>query len=153
MDSLYQKYPHSELVTHGEAVGLPEGQMGNSEVGHLNIGAGRIVYQELARINKAVRENELQSHPKLLSAFKYAKDNGRAVHFIGLVSDGGVHSHINHLLALCDTAQKQGLEKVYIHAFMDGRDTDPKSGVGFLQTLLQHVENQNIKLASVVGRY
>jgi 2,3-bisphosphoglycerate-independent phosphoglycerate mutase len=153
MDGLYKKYPNSELVTYGEMVGLPEGQMGNSEVGHLNIGAGRIVYQELARINKAVRERELHTHPVLMEAFQYAKSNNKPVHFMGLLSDGGVHSHIDHLLALCDATQQQGLEKVYVHAFMDGRDTDPKSGLGFLQKLLQHIDNQNVELASVVGRY
>lgn len=153
MDELLKKYPNSELVTHGEQVGLPNGQMGNSEVGHLNIGAGRIVYQELARINKAIREGELQSHPVLLEALQYAKSNDRAVHFIGLVSDGGVHSHINHLKALCDVTQAQGLKKVFVHAFMDGRDTDPESGVGFLKDLMQRIVNKHVKLASVVGRY
>ncbi len=153
MDYLLRYYPNSELVTYGELVGLPEGQMGNSEVGHLNIGAGRIVYQELARINKAIREGELQRHPVLLEALRYAKANDKAVHFIGLVSDGGVHSHINHLKALCDATQTQGLEKVFIHAFMDGRDTDPKGGENYLNDLLQHIDNQSVKLASVIGRY
>ncbi|MEZ4958658.1 MAG: 2,3-bisphosphoglycerate-independent phosphoglycerate mutase [Saprospiraceae bacterium] len=153
MSSLYKKYPNAELVTFGEMVGLPEGQMGNSEVGHLNIGAGRIVYQELARINKAIREGELQQHPVLLEAFQYAKKNNKPVHFIGLVSDGGVHSHIDHLLALCDATQQQGLEKIFVHAFMDGRDTDPKSGKVFLEKLLQHIDSQSVKLASVIGRY
>lgn len=153
MDSLYKRYPNAELVTYGEKVGLPEGQMGNSEVGHLNIGAGRIVYQELARINKAIREGELQQHPVLLKAFQYAKDYRKAVHFIGLLSDGGVHSHIDHLKALCDATQQQGLEKVYIHAFMDGRDTDPKSGLGFLKDIMQHIDNQSVKISSVIGRY
>lgn len=153
VNSLYQRYPNSELVTYGEAVGLPGGQMGNSEVGHLNIGAGRIVYQELARINKAIRENELHKNPTLLKALQYAKSSGVAVHLMGLVSDGGVHAHIEHLKALCDITQEQGLEKVFIHAFTDGRDTDPKSGLGFLKNLNHHVENQGVKLASVVGRY
>ncbi|MCB0606472.1 MAG: 2,3-bisphosphoglycerate-independent phosphoglycerate mutase [Lewinella sp.] len=153
VDSLYKKYPHSELVTYGEDVGLPEGQMGNSEVGHLNIGAGRIVYQELARINKAIRDHELHRHPALLKAMDEAKKAGKAFHFMGLVSDGGVHSHINHLLALCDIAESRGLEKVYIHAFLDGRDTDPKSGAGFLQTLIRHITPQKARLATVVGRY
>lgn len=153
MDSLYQRYPNAELVTFGEAVGLPEGQMGNSEVGHLNIGAGRVVYQELARINKAVRERELHTNPILLKALEYAKSNNKAVHFMGLVSDGGVHSHINHLLALCDIAQEQGIEHTYIHAFTDGRDCDPKSGYGFIKTTLEHIGSQNVKLASVIGRY
>ncbi|HMR42391.1 MAG TPA: 2,3-bisphosphoglycerate-independent phosphoglycerate mutase [Saprospiraceae bacterium] len=153
VNSLYQRYPNSELVTHGEAVGLPDGQMGNSEVGHLNIGAGRIVYQELARINKAIRENELHKNPTLLKALQYAKSSGVAVHLMGLVSDGGVHSHIEHVKALCDITQEQGLEKVFIHAFTDGRDTDPKSGLGFLKNLNHHIENQSVKLASVIGRY
>lgn len=153
VDSLYAKYPNSELVTHGEQVGLPDGQMGNSEVGHLNIGAGRIVYQELARINKAIRERELHQNPILLEALEYARKNGKALHLMGLVSDGGVHSHINHLKALCDIARENGLEKVFIHAFMDGRDTDPKGGYGYLQDLLQHIADQPAKLASVIGRY
>lgn len=153
VDRLYQNYPNAELVTFGEEVGLPEGQMGNSEVGHLNIGAGRIVYQELARINKAVRDRELHTNPILLKAMEYAKANNRPVHFIGLVSDGGVHSHLNHLLALCDIAQEQGVAHAYVHAFMDGRDCDPKSGFGFAKTLLEHIDNQNVKLASVIGRY
>ncbi|MEY4904854.1 MAG: hypothetical protein RLZZ292_2669 [Bacteroidota bacterium] len=152
-DSLYQKYPHSTLTTFGEEVGLPEGQMGNSEVGHLNIGAGRVVYQELARINKAIRERELHQNPVLLAALHHAKTNNKPVHFIGLVSDGGVHSHINHLKALCDITQEVGLENVFIHAFTDGRDTDPKSGHAFLSELLQHIENQSVQLASIVGRY
>ncbi|MBK7870996.1 MAG: 2,3-bisphosphoglycerate-independent phosphoglycerate mutase [Saprospiraceae bacterium] len=153
MDSLYQKYPNTELVTYGELVGLPDGQMGNSEVGHLNIGAGRIVYQELARIHKAVRERELHHHPVLLKALRYAKENGKPVHFIGLVSDGGVHSHIDHLLALCDMIQEQGVAQAYVHAFTDGRDVDPRSGKGFIKTLLDHIQHTNTKLASVVGRY
>ncbi len=153
MDSLKKTYPNSTLVTHGEAVGLPEGQMGNSEVGHLNIGAGRIVFQELLRINNAVKSGELQNHPVLQEAFAYAKDHGKPVHFMGLLSDGGVHSHIDHLLALCDASQKAGLGKVYVHAFMDGRDTDPKSGVPYLKKLIQQIDNQGIKIASVVGRY
>ncbi len=153
MDRLLKNYPHSVLTTHGEMVGLPEGQMGNSEVGHLNIGAGRIVYQELARINKAIREGELQRHPVLLDAFRYARENDRAVHFIGLLSDGGVHSHIDHLKALCNMASSEGLRRAFVHAFMDGRDTDPKSGAGYLKDLMQSIENQSIKIASVVGRY
>ncbi|MCF8246096.1 MAG: 2,3-bisphosphoglycerate-independent phosphoglycerate mutase [Saprospiraceae bacterium] len=153
VDALLKSCPNSELVTFGEEVGLPEGQMGNSEVGHLNIGAGRVVYQELARINKSVRDGELQQHPVLLNAFQYAKANNKAVHFIGLLSDGGVHSHTSHLQALCDATQKQGLSRVFVHAFMDGRDTDPKSGLGYLEKLLQNIDSQSIKLASVIGRY
>ncbi len=153
VDSLYEKYPNAELTTFGEQVGLPEGQMGNSEVGHLNIGAGRVVYQELARINKAIRERELHQNEELLKGIRQAKEKGQAFHIMGLVSDGGVHSHYKHLLALCDIAQENGLEKVYIHAFTDGRDTDPKSGKGFIKEVLDHIEGSHAKLASVVGRY
>ena len=153
VDSLYQNYPNAELITFGEDVGLPEGQMGNSEVGHLNLGAGRVVYQELARINKAVRERTLHENSTLLAALRYAKENGRAVHLMGLVSDGGVHSHINHLKAFCDITQEQGCENVLIHAFMDGRDTDPKGGIGYLKEVLQHIDNQKVKLSTIIGRY
>lgn len=153
VDSLYKKYPNSELITYGEQVGLPEGQMGNSEVGHLNIGAGRIVYQELARINKAIRDQELHQNKTLLEALRYAQKNNKAVHLMGLVSDGGVHSHINHLKALCDIAKEQGIEKAYIHAFMDGRDTDPKGGLGYLKDLLDYIQGGPARLASVIGRY
>jgi 2,3-bisphosphoglycerate-independent phosphoglycerate mutase len=153
VDSLYDEYPNAELVTHGLQVGLPDGQMGNSEVGHLNIGAGRIVYQELARINKAIDDRELHQNKVLLDALHYAKANNKPVHLMGLVSDGGVHSHINHLKALCDIAQENGVADVFIHAFMDGRDTDPEGGEGYLNDLLQHIEGQSAKLASVIGRY
>lgn len=152
-DYLIQTYPNNTLVTFGEEVGLPEGQMGNSEVGHLNIGAGRIVYQELARINKAVRERTLHQNEVLLEALEYAKNNDKAVHLMGLLSDGGVHSHINHLKALCDITQEQNLSKVFIHAFMDGRDTDPKGGKAYLQNILQHIENQSVEIATIIGRY
>jgi 2,3-bisphosphoglycerate-independent phosphoglycerate mutase len=152
MDSLYVKYPSSELVTHGELVGLPDGQMGNSEVGHMNIGAGRIVYQELTRISKAIRDRELHENKTLISALRRAKAAGKNVHFMGLVSDGGVHSHTDHLKALCDIATSEGCTG-YIHAFTDGRDCDPKSGLGFLQNLSQHIENQPFKIATIVGRY
>jgi 2,3-bisphosphoglycerate-independent phosphoglycerate mutase len=154
INSLYQTYPNAELVTFGEAVGLPDGQMGNSEVGHLNIGAGRIVYQELTRINKAVRENTLHENPTLLTALEQAKVAQKAVHFIGLVSDGGVHSHISHLKALCDIADAAGVDRTFVHAFTDGRDCDPKSGLGFLSDLEQHIATlRNTKLASIIGRY
>ncbi len=153
ISSLYQHYPNAELVTYGEEVGLPEGQMGNSEVGHMNIGAGRIVWQELARINKAIREHELHKNETLLAAFARAKRTGNALHFMGLVSDGGVHSHIEHLKALCDIAESAGITKVFIHAFTDGRDTDPKSGAIFLANLEQHIAGTSAKIASVVGRY
>ncbi|MBK6993970.1 MAG: 2,3-bisphosphoglycerate-independent phosphoglycerate mutase [Lewinellaceae bacterium] len=152
-DSLWSKYPHSTLVTHGEDVGLPDGQMGNSEVGHLNIGAGRIIWQQLARINKAVRERELHQNKTLLDALDYAKLHGKTVHFMGLVSDGGVHSHIEHLKALCDIATEQDCPRVLIHAFTDGRDCDPKSGAAFIEDLLQHIEGKRIELATVIGRY
>lgn len=151
--SLMADYPHSTLITYGEDVGLPEGQMGNSEVGHLNIGAGRVVWQELARINKEVREGDFNAHPVLKAAFEHAKNNNVALHFMGLVSDGGVHSHINHLKALCDMTEQYGVSQAYIHAFTDGRDCDPKSGKGFLEDVLQHIENQPVQLASIIGRY
>ena len=153
VDSLFERYPHSTLVTFGEEVGLPEGQMGNSEVGHLNIGAGRVVYQELARINKAIRDRELHHNELLQEALAEAREHDRAVHFMGLVSDGGVHSHIDHLKALCDIAQKAGNRKVLSHAYMDGRDTDPKSGLGFLNELQEHIQDQAAEIASVIGRY
>lgn len=152
MDGLYQKYPHSTLVTYGEEVGLPEGQMGNSEVGHLNIGAGRIVYQDFTRINIAIRNNKLATNPTLVAALNYAKANTKPIHLLGLVSDGGVHSHLNHLLALCDITDAQQIP-TYIHAFMDGRDTDPKGGAGYLSTLNEHIAGSSAKLASVIGRY
>jgi 2,3-bisphosphoglycerate-independent phosphoglycerate mutase len=153
VDSLYQKYPNSELVTFGEQVGLPEGQMGNSEVGHMNIGAGRVVYQELARINKAVKEDQLRHNEVLKKALKTAKDKGVSLHLMGLVSDGGVHSHINHLKALCGICEAEGLEDVFIHAFLDGRDTAPHGGIGYLKELLEYNKDKSAKLASVIGRY
>jgi 2,3-bisphosphoglycerate-independent phosphoglycerate mutase len=151
--SLYNKYPNAELTTCGEAVGLPYGQMGNSEVGHLNIGAGRIVYQELQRINVAIREGELEQNAVLQAAFTQAKASGKTLHLIGLVSDGGVHSHIRHLEAICDLAQKAHVPRVAIHAFTDGRDTDPKSGYGYLNELREHLEKRGGFIASVTGRY
>lgn len=151
--SLYQNYPNSELITSGEEVGLPQGQMGNSEVGHLNIGAGRIVHQELVRINKATKDHSLHENKVLVEALDYAKKQNKAVHLMGLLSDGGVHSHIKHLKALCDATQEQQLSKVYIHAFMDGRDTAPHGGIGYMKDLLQHIEGSPIKVASIIGRY
>lgn len=153
VSSLYSKYPHSTLVTCGEEVGLPEGQMGNSEVGHLNLGAGRIVYQELQRINVAIRNKSFHENPTLLAAIKYAKDNGKPLHLLGLVSDGGVHSHTSHVKAIVDTCKEQGLTEVYIHAFTDGRDCDPKSGLGFVSDLQQHLDNSIGQIATVTGRY
>ncbi|SFG69718.1 2,3-bisphosphoglycerate-independent phosphoglycerate mutase [Pontibacter chinhatensis] len=153
IDSIFEKYPHTTLQASGEAVGLPDGQMGNSEVGHMNIGAGRVVYQDLVRINKAIAERKLASMPAVARAFAYAKENKKAVHLIGLVSDGGVHSHINHLKALCTVAYDYELHEVYIHAFTDGRDTDPKSGVKFINELEEHLEHASGTIASIVGRY
>ena len=152
-DQLLEKYPNSRLEASGEAVGLPVGQMGNSEVGHMNLGAGRVVYQELGRINKAITDRTLHTNEILVNAFKYAKENNKAVHFIGLVSDGGVHAHINHLKALCDAAGEQNLTDVFIHAFLDGRDTDPNSGLNFIKDLSQHLETSTGKIASLIGRY
>src|SRR6476469_7259438 len=153
VSSLYNQYPNTTLVTCGEAVGLPEGQMGNSEVGHLNLGAGRIVYQELQRINVAVRDGEFQKNAVLLQAIAQAKHNNKNLHLLGLVSDGGVHSHINHLKAICDVCKNEGAENVFIHAFTDGRDTDPKSGLGFITELQSHLNNSTGKIATVSGRY
>lgn len=152
-DSLLQKYPHSKLEASGMAVGLPDGQMGNSEVGHMNLGAGRTVYQELGRIHKAVADNELPGNPVIKEAFEYAKANNKDVHFIGLVSDGGVHSHTRHLKGLCNAAKVYDLDKVYIHAFLDGRDTDPRSGAGYITDLDEYIANSPAKIASVIGRY
>ncbi len=151
--SLYSKYPNSELLTCGEWVGLPDGQMGNSEVGHLNIGAGRIVYQELQRINVAVRDGELEKSEVLTAALNAAKAPGKTLHFIGLVSDGGVHSHIDHVKALCTLARKNNIPDVAVHAFTDGRDCDPKSGLGFIKELSAHLSTTGGKLASVTGRF
>ncbi len=153
VDGLYQKYPNAELITYGEQVGLPSGQMGNSEVGHLNIGAGRIVYQELLRINNAIKDGSFFKNETLVSTLEYAKAHDKDVHLMGLVSDGGVHSHIQHLLALCDMCTNHGLRQTYIHAFMDGRDTSPHGGVGYLEKVLEHIEDQPVELASVIGRY
>lgn len=151
--SLYSKYPNSTLITCGEAVGLPDGQMGNSEVGHLNLGAGRVVYQELQRINVAVRDGSFAQNPVLLQAIQHAKANQKPLHLLGLVSDGGVHSHINHLKAFVDICKQEGLTEVYIHAFTDGRDCDPKSGLAFMIELQQHLNFSVGKIASVSGRY
>ena len=153
VSSLYNKYPNTTLVTCGEEVGLPDGQMGNSEVGHLNLGAGRIVYQELERINVAIRTGEFVKNEHLLASIRLAKTNQKPLHLIGLVSDGGVHSHINHLKAICNLCKTEGLTEVYIHAFTDGRDTDPKSGLGFITHLQKHLNNSVGRIASVSGRY
>lgn len=153
IDSLYTKYPNAQIRTDGMNVGLPEGQMGNSEVGHMNLGAGRIVYQDLVKINLAVKNNTIAEEPVLKKAFAYAKQNNKKVHFMGLLSDGGVHSHINHLKGLISAAAQEGLENVFVHAFTDGRDVDPKSGLGFISDLQEHLSKTTGKLASVIGRY
>lgn len=153
VSSLYGKYPHTTLTTCGELVGLPEGQMGNSEVGHLNIGAGRIVYQELQRINVAIKTGEFASNPQLLNAIHYAKKNNKKLHLLGLVSDGGVHSHTSHLKAITSLCKQEGLHNVFIHAFTDGRDTDPKSGAGYVDALEEHLATTTGKIATVSGRY
>jgi 2,3-bisphosphoglycerate-independent phosphoglycerate mutase len=152
-NSLYSRFPHTTLVTCGEAVGLPEGQMGNSEVGHLNLGAGRIVYQELQRINVAIRNQELAQNDTLLATIRYAKANQKPLHLLGLVSDGGVHSHTSHLKAITQICKAEGLEQVYIHAFTDGRDTDPKSGLGYLTDLEQSLSQTTGRIATITGRY
>jgi 2,3-bisphosphoglycerate-independent phosphoglycerate mutase len=153
MDSLYPKYPNSRLEASGLAVGLPAGQMGNSEVGHMNIGAGRVVYQDLVRVNKAIEEHELDQHPVLLEIFDYVKNTGKKLHLIGLVSDGGVHSHIDHLKGICTLAHNNQVPNLFIHAFMDGRDTDPKGGIDYLKDLQSHLKKTSGKIASIIGRY
>ena len=152
-DELLKTYPASQLQASGENVGLPDGQMGNSEVGHLNIGAGRIVYQDLVKINIACRENTIMENPEIKRAYGYAKENNKQIHFMGLVSDGGVHSSLEHLLKLTDIAKEYGISKAYVHCFMDGRDTDPKSGKGFIEELSAHCEKSAGKIASIIGRY
>jgi 2,3-bisphosphoglycerate-independent phosphoglycerate mutase len=153
IDSCLQKYPHSKLEASGLAVGLPAGQMGNSEVGHMNLGAGRVIFQNLVKLNMAVENKTLGNEPEILAAFKYAKDNHKKIHFIGLVSDGGVHSHVNHLKGLLEAADDYGLENVFVHAFTDGRDCDPHSGKGFIQDLIEFMDAKTGKLATIVGRY
>ncbi len=153
INALAQKYPHAQLLTDGENVGLPDGQMGNSEVGHLNIGAGRIVYQDLVKINRACRDNSIMQNPEIVKAFEYAKTKGVNVHFMGLVSDGGVHSSLDHLLKLLDISKEYGIENTFVHCFMDGRDTDPKSGKGFIERLTEHMSRSTGKIASIIGRY
>ena len=153
VSSLYSKYSHTTLITYGEEVGLPEGQMGNSEVGHLNLGAGRIVNQELQRINVAIRDGQFGRNEALLAAIRGARSAGKALHLLGLVSDGGVHSHTRHLMAIVDICAKEGLKDVFIHVFTDGRDTDPKSGLGFVRELQAHLDKSTGKIATVSGRY
>ncbi len=153
IDGLYTQYPSAQLRTDGLNVGLPEGQMGNSEVGHMNLGAGRIVYQDLAKINLAVANTTMNQEKPLMDAFDYAKKNNKAVHFLGLVSDGGVHSHTSHLRGLIDVAQADGVQNMFVHAFTDGRDVDPKSGANYIADLENYLQNTHAKLASVIGRY
>ena len=153
INSLYKNYPSAQLRTDGLNVGLPEGQMGNSEVGHMNLGAGRIVYQDLAKINLAVAHQTLAKEQVLVDAFTYAKENNKKVHFLGLVSDGGVHSHTSHLRGLIDASQEYGLDHVYVHAFTDGRDVDPKSGAKYIHDLEEHIKDTPVKIASIIGRY
>ena len=153
INSLYDKFPHAELRTDGEHVGLPEGQMGNSEVGHMNLGAGRIVYQNLAKINNAIKDDTLSKEKELVKAFEYAKENNKNVHFLGLVSNGGIHSHINHLKGLLDAAYNSNVENVYLHAFTDGRDCDPKSGKYFINDIEEHMQKTTGELATITGRY
>ena len=152
-DYLMNTYPHSQLQASGENVGLPDGQMGNSEVGHLNIGAGRVVYQDLVKINRACADNSILKNPEIVAAFSYAKENGKNVHFMGLTSNGGVHSSLVHLFKLCDIAKEYNIDNTFIHCFMDGRDTDPKSGKGFIEELSAHCETSAGKIASIIGRY
>ena len=152
-DYLMNTYPHSQLQASGENVGLPDGQMGNSEVGHLNIGAGRVVYQDLVKINRACADNSILKNPEIVAAFSYAKENGKNVHFMGLTSNGGVHSSLVHLFKLCDIAKEYNIDNTFIHCFMDGRDTDPKSGKGFIEELSAHCEKSAGKIASIIGRY
>ncbi|HIY46922.1 MAG TPA: 2,3-bisphosphoglycerate-independent phosphoglycerate mutase [Candidatus Alistipes faecigallinarum] len=154
ISAMTEKYPHAELRTDGENVGLPDGQMGNSEVGHLNIGAGRVVYQDLVKINRACRDNSILKNPEIVKAFEYAKEKGVGVHFMGLTSNGGVHSSFEHLFKLCDIAQEYGVsERTYVHCFMDGRDTDPHSGKGFISQLEEHLAKTGGRIATVIGRY
>ena len=152
-DYLMNTYPHSQLKASGENVGLPDGQMGNSEVGHLNIGAGRVVYQDLVKINRACADNSILKNPEIVAAFSYAKENGKNVHFMGLTSNGGVHSSLVHLFKLCDIAKEYNIDNTFIHCFLDGRDTDPKSGKGFIEELSAHCEKSAGKIASIIGRY
>ena len=153
MNSLEAKCPNAELRTSGEDVGLPEGQMGNSEVGHLNIGAGRVVYQDLVKINIACRDNSILQNPEIVKAYSYAKENGKQIHLMGLVSDGGVHSSMDHLFKLIEISKEYGIDKTFVHAFMDGRDTDPKSGKGFIEALEAHIAKNTGALATMIGRY
>ena len=152
IDDLYKKYSSSELLTHGEHVGLPKGQMGNSEVGHMSLGAGRIIHQDLAKINLAIKNNKLKEKKTLIKTYEYAKKNNKKVHFLGLFSDGGVHSHINHLIELLKIAKEESLNKLYIHAFTDGRDVDPKSAINFIKEIEPTLKKTGSKIATVIGK-
>jgi len=153
MDKLFTNYPNSTLLTSGEEVGLPDGQMGNSEVGHLNIGAGRVVFQDLVKINKAIETKDMWSNPQIVKAYKYAKENNKKVHLIGLIGNGGVHALDKHMRALCDIATDMGLENIFVHGLTDGRDTDPKSALGFMKDNVEYLKNTNAQFASILGRY
>ncbi len=153
LDKINAMYPHSQLLASGENVGLPDGQMGNSEVGHLNIGAGRIVYQDLVKINRACKDGSILKNPEIVSAYEYAKSNGKSVHLMGLTSNGGVHSSLDHLFTLCDISEKYGIKQTFVHCFMDGRDTDPRSGKGFIQQLTDHIKGTNTTISSIIGRF
>ena len=153
IDSLFEKYPHSKLMACGEDVGLPEGQMGNSEVGHLTIGAGRILYQDMVKITKAIRDKSLWTNPQIVKAYNYAKENNKKVHLIGLIGPGGVHALSTHMIALCQIGTDFGLDNIYIHGLTDGRDTDPRSGYGFVEEDLKGLQGTNGKFASLIGRY
>ena len=153
MDYLNATYPHSQLQASGENVGLPDGQMGNSEVGHLNIGAGRIVYQDLVKINRACKDGSIMKNPEIISAFEYAQKTGKSIHLMGLTSNGGVHSSLEHVFTLCDISKAYGIKNTYIHCFMDGRDTDPKSGKGFIEQLTAKGKETGCEIASIIGRF
>ncbi|NLU40236.1 MAG: 2,3-bisphosphoglycerate-independent phosphoglycerate mutase [Bacteroidales bacterium] len=153
IDTLLNEYPHSKLLASGEYVGLPDGQMGNSEVGHLNLGAGRVLYQDMVRITRAIKDKSLWSHPQILKAYNYAKDNNKKIHLIGLIGPGGVHALSTHMVALCQIATEMGLKDIFIHGLTDGRDTDPRSGYGFLESDLEAIKSTNARFASLIGRY
>ena len=153
MEKLAATYPNAQLLTCGEDVGLPNGQMGNSEVGHLNIGAGRVVYQDLVKINRACADNSILKNPEIVSAYEYAKKNGKSIHLMGLTSNGGVHSSLDHLFKLIDIAKVYGIQNTFVHCFMDGRDTDPKSGKGFIADLQKHCDANIGHIASIIGRF
>jgi 2,3-bisphosphoglycerate-independent phosphoglycerate mutase len=153
MDSLMAEYPHSKLLASGEHVGLPDGQMGNSEVGHLNLGAGRVLYQDMVKITRAIRDKSLWSHPQVVNAYTYAKENNKNVHLLGLIGPGGVHALSTHMVALCQIATEMGIENIFIHGLTDGRDTDPRSGYGFLESDLEAIKGTNARFASIIGRY